>query len=413
MQIIRILQLGDIHYPELHSSAAVVDAVDQQFPSSLKSQVASSKYSAVMREAATRERDADALVFCGDLTTSGHIGSYRDCVTNLVNLFGLKNVPAGHSSVHAVPGNHDVDWNLAGDESGKFDPLREAWAKLGVPILEPMNLRATSPSQDKPNVKLLSLNSCIACGERRYSALDQDALAELRELVGLISNPMDDVREEMLDAPMFRHSDIEAVVSMINGLPRTVLPVVIAHHNLLPQSQPRLHVYSELVNAGAFRAALASCMRVSIYLHGHIHADPIEIVEQLKPEGGRTIAISAPRIDEGFNEIAIAFGKHGYPLGCTVTPIRCNEAGLVRAMASVHIPLRARDSPMDSKVEEVIAGLSPGPQWFSNFVESDPVPRLSEQEIANALLEGYWAGQVGIDQPDRVPQEWQIERRLP
>ena len=78
----------------------------------------------------------------------------------------------------------------------------------------------------------------------------------------------------------------------VHDAPSNVLSVIVAHHNLLPQRLPRLAPYTELVNGGALRASLGELGKPVLYLHGHIHEDPIEI---LRSPGGAPSAASHSR----------------------------------------------------------------------------------------------------------------------
>jgi hypothetical protein len=51
---------------------------------------------------------------------------------------------------------------------------------------------------------------------------------------------------EILDTPAFDQDHIEEVCHTIGGMNKKNVPVVVAHHNILPQAIPRVAAYTEL-----------------------------------------------------------------------------------------------------------------------------------------------------------------------
>lgn len=78
------------------------------------------------------------------------------------------------------------------------------------------------------------------------------------------------------------------------------------------QRMTRLAPYTELVNSGAVRASLMEAGRPILYLHGHIHTDPVEVLSV--PGGDALVCISAPAAEDGFNIIEVVFTRSGKPL---------------------------------------------------------------------------------------------------
>jgi hypothetical protein len=91
------------------------------------------------------------------------------------------------------------------------------------------------------------------------------------------------------------------------------------------------------VNSGALRAALEELERPVVYLHGHIHQDPVEILRV--PNGMPLVSISAPEISSGFNMIELVFTRDGIPASCRIVKWRFDGAGFLKSEAPATISL--------------------------------------------------------------------------
>lgn len=152
----------------------------------------------------------------------------------------------------------------------------------------------------------------------------------------------------------------------LRSTPNALL-VIAAHHNLLPQRLTRLAPYTELVNSGTLRASLMAAGRPVIYLHGHIHEDPIEIMAM--PAGQAVISISAPAAEDGFNLLEFNFTRSGLPLSCHINPWRFNAAGILhRAPASTVSLIGRRRRSHDATLAKLYAHLlATGESYWSDL----------------------------------------------
>ena len=235
------------------------------------------------------------ILLCGDLTTAGVSEHYAECVEYLTKSLSLTSadvIAPGHW--HVVPGNHDVDRKSLkpGDHpfAELFAPLKELWAaSCENAVLTVDEARITQLESQGCGIALMSLNSCVGCGEWRGlpKRIREQLLAEIE--VTLSEQPKAELFceiAEQLDAPVFDKSHLDEVSVQIKALGRNCVPVVLAHHNLLPQQTPRLAPYAEVSNAGMLRTRLTSLGRPVIYCHGHIHEELIEVVSNPRDTGG-------------------------------------------------------------------------------------------------------------------------------
>ena len=130
MRTLRILQIGDVHYP-VAKQETTADIGDAAFPTPVVESMLRLPLQGVVRAATVEleQRPADALFICGDLTTKGKFTDYEACLDYLDTAFNLKRfVP---DRLHAVPGNHDIDRSKVPfdgtDLAAKFAPLSGAW----------------------------------------------------------------------------------------------------------------------------------------------------------------------------------------------------------------------------------------------------------------------------------------------
>ncbi len=420
MRDFTILQVGDLHFDDLLAAKPDTDSKDSGFPAGLLAAVSAHPLQAVMKPMAEQLDRADAMMVVGDLSSYGDLDVYGEAVTYLNKAFALpeRNVEI----VHAVVGNHDVDRTLIapGDRGladilAKFEPLREAWRDRSIPILEPAAVRTTEVVEGRIGLELFSMNSCVGCGEYRETVLNAAIEEELKERITAGDLSARDTLFEQLDSPGFLDEHLAEVTGRIRSLPPNRVPIVLAHHNVLPQFQPRLQIYAEMINAGAARARLAACDRPVIYLHGHIHDDPVEVIEQLRPHNGKLIAISAPQVQAGFNIIRVTFGQRDLPIGVTIEPWRY-AYGEVREEASVCISLRRPNQENHDATEEILTVLASEPrarysQFLKRYRDQFGVSR-AEEDLQQGLVEGDWAGLVHVENVEEPAAQWIVSLPL-
>lgn len=429
MKKLTILQLGDIHFPE-HKNARIGDMKDRAAPRSVLDAIAPLQLELVMRKLGAVAKDSNAcgMLVCGDLTTYGDMGEYAACVEYLNKSMQLDDVAIWpDSSFHVVPGNHDINRSLcdpAGEDlTTKFEPLVTTWNKLGRGDLLPIDgPRATALTSHGFSVSLYSLNSCIGCGERRR--LPDKIQAQLTALFDslIATAPPDDAFKligEQLDTPAFVDGHVQDLVASVKQLPGTSIPVILAHHNALPQSIPRVEIYTELINAGLFRSHLSSCNRTLIYCHGHIHTDPIEQIQDSRYPHSNVIFISAPLLVNGFNTLEFAFSRNDIPIGCTIHKYRISTHGSVDITGDVRIPLANRDSLSQFRDERLHALLKACNDEFLRFEQiRDKVRktlnvRLNFDTLGDVIREAEWLSLVEVRDSNLECKHWKVRRNEP
>lgn len=404
----RLLQLGDVHFPKRREQRladiqdeGLAPIVDASTPNLLKG---------ALRAVVRRLSSVDHLLVCGDMTDKGVYQGYLDCLAHLDQALGLSDPDRFQSiPVHVVPGNHDIDRRSAtvsGDLLAKFDLLASAWEDIGRPVLATRTAVVTEASSGLAKVAFASLNSCIGCGERRFFP------QSIQDRVGEVidghhgQNSGDDLLFEELDTPAFQIEHIEQLEDALLDMQASVV-VVVAHHNILPQATPRFKVYTDLVNGGLVRSRLASLKGPVLYLHGHIHDGPIEIVNQVMPNEGVLVCISAPELIDGFNEVDIYFTNRGVPLGCVIRAYRrVSDGGILQRDESL-IPFRPGIDLLAETVQEVRAAVG-----FRAAVRGHEVLSslgLPKSDVFDALQELRYAGFVDIMNPTADASEWMVQ----
>jgi len=428
MRRLRIIQIGDIHFPDAHP---LVDATDPGMPSSVITAVAPNPLQNMMRSVLSvcqDNTDLAGIFLCGDLTSRGDLAGYRDCVAYLRQAIHTACPQFWNSnSIHVVPGNHDVDRSLA-DPAGtdlfqKFSPLRDVWNDPGGPILSISSLRCTTVNIDTAYASLFSLNSCLGCGERRYlpAELSQFPTILRRLNPGMHSDRLFELLGEQLDTPAFAETHMSELVQAIRDLPAEMATVATAHHNILPQALPRIAVYTEVLNSGLVRSRLAQCGRRVIYCHGHIHEGPVELVTTPADADGGLIIVSVPQFADGFNMLELQYGLRGRPLGLIIHPYRIRPDGTVAIPNGdvMRVPLvSARDVDVcaPDRLMTVLHALEYGSfvKWNAALEAVRGVlnVQIRAQRLADILLDAEWLGGVELMNRDRNLAEWHIRRVL-
>lgn len=423
MKTVRILQIGDVHFPDAHLEK-LGDLKDPAYPAKVTDKMQLTPLTCIARALETEtEKTPNALLFCGDITSYGDLNGYREGLAYLSDVLQLKKWRA--RKVHAVPGNHDIERGkvdaLGADSFAKFAEFKRAWEDIKLPVLTVDAARITDLTVSKTlRVKLMSLNSSVGCGEKRHlphSIQDQLAslLASYVSAVGLAK--AFEVVGETLDSPGFLQKDIERICTELGGLDEAVMAVVMSHHNILPQALLRVQIYTEVMNAGMVRSRLSGLNRPVIYCHGHIHDNPVELVQQIPVKGARLVCIAAPELSRGFNVLSIDYGHRGFPLGCRLDQhqLRLRDGAVTRT--EIRIPFYAPDQLTlrrlgHPRLPIVLSQLPDNDIRFDDILEAvgNSGPSLSETDLSEALLEGQWLGFVELSNQEFAPQEWIIRK---
>lgn len=422
LKTIRILQIGDVHFPDGMAQAGSADVKDDGVAESLTHEISSASFIESVRrltDIIENER-INSIAFMGDLTSLGDLKQYEACVNFFSGLLRLGDAPMiDPRNVIVVAGNHDVCREICKTTPmTKFSVLSDYLKAGGFKKLSEQNLDIRNIAEGESFASLIGLNSCMGCGEKRF--LPQRVRDEIYEKIDKDLSNVDDKEKlkvldevyEQLDAPAVSSDSIGFLIESVEKLDRNSIPVVIAHHNLLPQSLPRLAPYTELVNSGALRSTLTSLSRPVIYLHGHIHTDPIEVITNAVKGKSPLISISAPCLDSGFNIIEIGFGSRGDPIGCRVLPYRINASGYIMKQESTLIPFsgfpRAYLDPIRSDLLSKIIDAKYIP--FSDLVHWAKSREwfIDNTALTDDLIELSWHGVIVIEGTEHDEQFWRI-----
>jgi hypothetical protein len=220
--------------------------------------------------------------------------------------------------------------------------------------------------------------------------------------------------DRQLDTPAFSEASLNGLLQGAESGAGTDLLMVCAHHNLLPQRLTRLAPYTELVNSGAIRGSLIELQRPVVYLHGHIHEDPVEVL--LQPGSYPLVCISAPEASQGFNLLETLYTKDGIPLSIHIVPWRFDKSGLLRPQRSRTVPLIGpRRRSADTILAELYAELLRQRACYWHAVmKFECLKDVTDPEaVVEEALELLQAdGRIQIENHDLPPRNWIIEARL-
>lgn len=321
MLISNIILIGDIHYPITKHLKMLDNKHADESTNLIPTQINKSKLSFIVEKIKQTcgERSIDYIVFVGDYTDIGNEADFKNCLEYFERSLESVAVP-----LVGVPGNHDLkrpeDFS---DNSEKFRVFEALAEKSNFEINFSENpIVKTLP--DGINSAIYLVNSCLGCQELWLKAPSPTSakksvidiiVSKFKDIAGSSKSILNEADlYERFDAPYICNNSSDAVLDHIveNGIS---LPLFVAHHNIFPQKQPRIALFPEMLNAGYIRDALAEVQGPVIYLHGHIHEDPVKIlVDPDKPEKINLVSISAPRIDDGFIELSWGFSETGNPV---------------------------------------------------------------------------------------------------
>lgn len=342
-----ILQIGDVHFPSSKNVKYDLDDKDPSFPIGLKDIISRKKLKTVFRSlySTLEEKTVDAALLMGDLTNIGSLKGFISCLDFITESLQIGEHKERDIFVGLVPGNHDIDRNLAktGVIEDKFKLLEKEARKFGIPDFSTNTIKTTSVPKINPRAKIVLLNSCWGCGEREFIPepfrdIIYNGLKNLIDKGG--PEALGAYYDRQLDTPAISAEHVASAVKEIASCDAHSIPIICAHHNLLPQHTTRLAPYTELVNSGSLRSSLIDLDRPIIFLHGHIHEDPIEIISS--PKGGKLISISAPHILDGYNLLRVRHDRKGVPFICYIDKFRFDDGGILRLKNTEKVSLLKR-----------------------------------------------------------------------
>lgn len=419
---VRLMQIGDLHLPSAAKTERTVDQKDRTFSVELRNVISRQPIKTVFKRIyrICEAGEVDGVLLMGDMTDFGKLDGYQAGLAYVANALQLGNGRRNASIFCGiVPGNHDIDRELAKKPgmTAKFAPLNAAlgFAGLGQIPVEQSIIKQVGPIDAACSIVLM--NSCWGCGAVEYIPAEfRVSIGAAIEAAIATGDPkiLSAYYDRQFDTPAFSDASISHLVEVAGSLPKNQQLVVVAHHNLLPQRLTRLAPYTELVNSGAVRASLMEARRPILYLHGHIHTDPVEVISV--PGGDVLVCVSAPAAEDGFNMIEIVFTRSGNPLVGHVLPWSFDKSGVLRRGERLTVPLigRRRRS-LDDGLAKVYAYLLSARQcyWSDLWREcgqhfpSDIEGKLEE------CIELLMADQsIMVENYDAKPDSWILEARI-
>ena len=402
-----ILQIGDIHFGKFIRSPAQLDRKDEAVSDAIASRLSLQPAQEIVRklQAIIDKENVDALAFMGDLTNVGCLSTYKKCCQFLYRSFVYGRAFEGRKqSVVFVPGNHDVNRKNAGrpDVYEKFQPLNDALKQCGFLGLAVKRNSVVLMNEKGARLGLHAINTCIGCGEYRYLPTEVREAIETR-MRALIKDAeaADNAAEQLyhivetLDTPAVEAAVVSEVCDSLDEDGSPDVAVVCAHHNLLPQVIPRVDIYTELMNSGMLRKSLLQCNKPVLYLHGHIHSDPIDIVRDPRNRRGCIVCVSAPELMNGFNVVRIAFNGDNIPLGCEIKAYGMSDSGRFDQtkvtvsfwQQSDHDPILSRDA------RTLLSKFTPDIEYASDLVSrTSQETGVASESLRDALQELHWLG---------------------
>jgi len=416
----RLLQIGDIHFPDWSKIGKDIDQKDMGLSKPFARVLARDPIQTVLRDITLRVHGDryDAITLMGDLTSWGDLTGYETILSRLSGLLDITHQRKLRRPVVLVPGNHDVSRPLAlsAPLEGKFVPLREMLEKYDWPLFPTHHVEKLELPPEAPSAVLLPINTCLGCGEKRH--FPDSLQKEFEKLIQKINSGPTEIADleqvyEKLDTPAVDERVIETLCHDITELRKGVLPIIIAHHNLLPQSIPRIAPYTELINGGQLRKQLLRTGRQVLFLHGHVHDDPIEIIHDARLPEARIVCIAAPAIQHGYNEIELYVSKSKGVLGCRITPMRFKAGQGLNREPSIDIGLctmKQIGSQIAYRAMQVISDVRSAyfDQFYDDVTREPEFAYISKPSLVTATQELYFSNMMIIENPTEDPLTWRV-----
>ncbi|PZA12763.1 hypothetical protein DNX69_07690 [Rhodopseudomonas palustris] len=324
MHAFNLAVIGDIHYPLARLSNALDDKIFS--PPGVVAALGKPRLSILIDDLikTSKQQPFDAILFVGDFTTGGSLPDFKDALIYFSRALQSLNVP-----LIGVPGNHDLK------KPQSFSENSEKSIEFERAILDPENkiLLAYSALREFPNVLnssnavIYALNSCSNCLEL-WQSTPKQALANY--ISGMHLTVPDEELYDYFDAPFLETDSITSLVSKLDGA-GIKLPILLAHHNILPQKIPRVAIFPEMLNAGFVRHTLASTNPPVVYIHGHVHDDSIDVIANPTNHAQvGLVTVSAPLATDGYIQVRVLTADDDTPLAVNILQKRIDKVSMAR-----------------------------------------------------------------------------------
>lgn len=415
---------------------------DHSFSAKIKRDVTHQPLRAVLRRfnEISTSGFIDAVICMGDYTSRGdtaYISKAVEIIDRLSSDSFLKNPPCKMG----VPGNHDVSQAEAVryGPTGKFVKIEEAFRKFGwkEPPIDDCAIYEVG-QDERARLSIHLLNSSLGSWSTHLLPTPlADALSEAKlkekpikltgsDAVDAGIEALDEAAEFVdrqeqayyqLDTPYLSNQALTTLKENAARL-QSDLFIIASHHNILPQATPRISHYAEMINAGQVRRFFQTLGKTVIYLHGHIHTDPVERIsfpasEQTRSQGAEIISISAPTIWEGFNEICVFLDDHGEAFLLRVTEYRLDELGHMGNFSdqiSRYIPIQNRiEHLVTPDVQKIWAAIrDKRTVSWSELMELGDKQKIDADKLEYAILSLFSCSLIKIGQLGRERTRWRI-----
>jgi hypothetical protein len=419
---VRILQIGDVHLPSAMKSGRNIDQKDAAFSVELRNLISSLPIKVVFRQIykILEEGGVGSIVFMGDLTDAGDLEGYDKTCQFIAHSLQLGE-GRRHASIPVgiVPGNHDINRPMALEPgiTTKFEPLNAALRRASLPPLPVEQSLILPIVNGSAKLSINLMNSCWGCGAREYIPEDfREGIGKAIEeaLAKGGAKALKTYYDRQFDTPAFSEPSITQLVQSGRTADASTLLIVAAHHNLLPQRQPRIAQYTELVNSGAIRGSLGELDRPVVYLHGHIHVDPVETITA--PKASPLICISAPAAEDGFNVLDFVFTRSGMPLSCQITPWRFDASGILHPAEKVAVSLLGkRRRSHDATLNKIYSYMLEKRElyWTELINVAPPIFTTDVEEQTREAIELLIADEsILVENYDSSPSAWIIRANI-
>ncbi|MEL4304376.1 metallophosphoesterase [Methanococcoides sp. LMO-2] len=411
MKDIILMHIGDIHFKNIIKMDMPINIVDTQESLNVIDRnihVSRNKYEIISESLlAEIQNSTVAILISGDLTTNGEVESYNDCLDFLKSRIDSEFLDSEcFQKLFLVPGNHDIDRKKIDDNDyiPKFEPMIDALQTKNFPDVPCDDIMVEKICEEDSFSKLLviSVNSCIGCGENKYFP------PEIRDhLTPLLTD------YEVMDTPLIANDHIDKMIEAIMEN-NDFLPLILTHHNLLPLKRTNyVTIHADLINSGILREKLLMLNKPILYLHGHIHDDPIEIIQSPNYEKSKIICISAPLLFPiekirgspkfGFNKIRIISGNSS-PIGCEIISYRLINNKVEKISKRIPFFCPPKSMALITDDDEFVLGmLEDNTNLYFNKVASKirkSGQNIEDEELIDILERLSWLGLIEYGDDD-------------
>jgi 3',5'-cyclic AMP phosphodiesterase CpdA len=302
-----LLHISDLHLGDLEGEDDVGDYSKTEIvrpeDRNTRKRLLKSTLKALAKLLTQTDESLSAVIVTGDITTKARPSGFAELPGLLASLDNKLPPP---ERIVVVPGNHDVRWGEDSGSAARYQGFVAGVRSLGyvTPLLDGVDYVGDDPNPSAnpllvgDDFVVVAINSADMCGV--IEPLPDNLAGELTRLE-TDGHLQSDVAEQfrrlrMYDVPRIQPRQMDALaerVATVESDGKSRVRIAALHHQLFPiREEEEVKPFESIVNLGALLGFLSDTS-TDVVLHGHKHADQIQLLPLLNGDTSHEAIVCA------------------------------------------------------------------------------------------------------------------------